>query len=101
MNEHCLIRATIIPEVIKLIAEHDGISLDEALERFYNSATAENLADEESGLYGQSALFIFGQYLEEMEYRASQPSDESAKADGEKKGVADNQHKRLPASALP
>ncbi|MGN0847536.1 MAG: hypothetical protein ACI4RA_09165 [Kiritimatiellia bacterium] len=42
----------------------------EALDRFYRSATAQNLADEENGLYGQSALFIFGQYLEECGGRA-------------------------------
>ena len=65
MREHYLIRATIIPEVVKLIAERFGISEDEALARFYKSATAQNLADEENGLYGQSALFIFGQFLEE------------------------------------
>lgn len=65
MCEHHLIRATLIPQVAKLIADHYGISLDEALRRFYSSATAENLADEENGLYGQSALFIFSQYLEE------------------------------------
>ena len=65
MCEHHLIRATIIPEVAKLIAERFGISEDEALGRFYRSATAKNLADEETGLYGQSALFIFSQYLEE------------------------------------
>lgn len=68
--EHHLIRATIIPEVAKLIAERFGISESEALDRFYKSATSQNLADEENGLYGQSALFIFGQYLEEMEVRA-------------------------------
>ena len=65
MCEHHLIRATIIPEVARLIAERFGISESEALDRFYKSATAQNLADEENGLYGQSALFIFGQYLEE------------------------------------
>lgn len=66
MCEHHLIRATIIPEVVRLIAERFGISEDEALARFYKSATAQNLADEENGLYGQSALFVFGQYLEEQ-----------------------------------
>ena len=66
MCEHYLIRATIIPEVVKLIAERFGVSEEEALSRFYKSATAKNLADEENGLYGQSALFIFGQYLEEI-----------------------------------
>ena len=71
MCEHYLIRATIIPEVVKLIAERFGISEDEALARFYKSATAQNLADEENGLYGQSALFIFGQYLEEASMEAN------------------------------
>ena len=68
--EHHLIRATIIPEVARLIAERFGISESKALDRFYKSATAQNLADEENGLYGQSALFIFGQYLEELEANA-------------------------------
>ncbi len=66
MCEHYLIRATIIPEIVKLIAKQFDISEDEALADFYKSATAQNLADEENGLYGQSALFIFGLYLEEM-----------------------------------
>ena len=65
MCEHHLIRATIIPEVVRLIAERFGISQDEALSQFYRSATAKNLADEANGLYGQSARFIFSQFLEE------------------------------------
>ncbi len=69
MCEHHLIRATIIPEVARLIAERFGISLDEALSRFYRSATAANLADEDNGLYGQSARFIFSQFLEEEQIR--------------------------------
>lgn len=68
--EHHQIRALIIPEVARLIAKRFGISESEALSRFYKSATAQNLADEETGLYGQSALFISGQYLEEMEGRS-------------------------------
>ena len=71
MCEHYLIRATIIPEVVRLISKHFGISEDKALANFYKSATAQNLADEENGLYGQSALFIFGQYLEETEGKES------------------------------
>ena len=49
----------------QLFFSNFGISEDEALSRFYKSATAQNLADEENGLYGQSALFVFGQFLEE------------------------------------
>lgn len=70
MCEHHLIRATIVPEVARLIAKRFDVSESEALSRFYKSATAQNLADEENGLYGQSALFIFGQYLEELEVRS-------------------------------
>ena len=70
LGEHHQVRSMIIPEVVKLITERFGISESEALDLFYKSATAQNLADEENGLYGQSALFIFGQYLEEMEVRA-------------------------------
>lgn len=69
MSEHHLIRATIIPEVVRLIAVRFGISEEDALARFYKSATAQNLADEDNGLYGQSALVIFGQCLEEQEER--------------------------------
>ena len=69
MCEHHLIRATVIPEVARLIAERFDISPDEALSRFYHSATAENLADEENGLYGQSARFIYSQFLEEEQTR--------------------------------
>lgn len=51
MSEHHLIRAKIIPVVIRLIAVRFGISEEGALARFYKSATAQNLADEENGLY--------------------------------------------------
>ena len=69
MSKHHLIRAKIIPVVVQLIAVRFGISEEEALARFYKSATAQNLADEENGLYGQSALVFFGQCLEEQEER--------------------------------
>jgi hypothetical protein len=64
---HSLIKATIIPSVIKMITDKYNISENEALERFYNSATARNLSDDETGLYGQSALYIFSLFLSECE----------------------------------
>ena len=39
----------------------------EALDKFYTSATGASLADDETGLYGQSVLFIFGLFCEETE----------------------------------
>ena len=44
MCEHYLVRATLVPEIVQLIANHFHISEELALARFYKSATAENLA---------------------------------------------------------
>lgn len=59
-----LYNATIIPEIVRLISEKYNLSEQEALDAFYGSETEKALNDLETGLYGQSALFIFSQYLE-------------------------------------
>ncbi len=67
MIEHHLVRATMVPEIVRLISEHDHVDEAEALNRFYSSATGRLYANEDSGrLYGQSALFIFSLYCTEM-----------------------------------
>ena len=67
MIEHNLVRATITPEIIRLISKYYKIGENEALQRFYQSKTAENYADEETGLYGQSALHIVGLFIMEQD----------------------------------
>ena len=67
---HALVRALILPEIIRLISEAHQISEKEALDWFYTSATGASFADDETGLYGQSPLYIFGLYEEECEERA-------------------------------
>jgi len=62
---HATIRATLIPEIVRMIADKFHISEEEALDRFYTSKIAEALSDSETGLYGQSALFIFGLFCQE------------------------------------
>lgn len=64
--EHYLIRAMIIPSIITMIMEGYSQNDKEALEAFYTSATGASLADDETGLYGQSPLYIYGLYLNEM-----------------------------------
>ena len=65
--EHNLVRATVIPEIVKIICHYYDIDEDEALKRFYESATGANFADEETGLYGQSALHIAGLFIVEQD----------------------------------
>lgn len=62
---HATTRATILPEIIRLISTKYDMSELEALDKFYTSATGSNFADDETGLYGQSALYVFGLFCEE------------------------------------
>jgi hypothetical protein len=68
---HGLIRATIIPEIIRLIEKKYSVNENEALDMFYHSAAAASLADDETGLYGQSALYIFSLFTDEREGKAT------------------------------
>ena len=61
-----LYNATVIPEIIRLIADNYTISEDQAMHDFYQSETAKALNDPDTGLYGQSALFIFSLYIDEQ-----------------------------------
>lgn len=63
--DHFLTRATIIPKVIELIQNEYHISEQEALDKFYHSATCVVLSDDETGLYGQSPYYIFSLFLQE------------------------------------
>ena len=65
--EHYLIRSTIIPVIVKYIEERYHLPERQALDAFYRSVTAEALADDETGLYGQSPLYIFGLFADEYE----------------------------------
>ncbi|MCM1441707.1 MAG: hypothetical protein NC131_21230 [Roseburia sp.] len=62
---HATVRATILPEIIKLICRNKHVSEQQALDMFYTSKTGESFADDETGLYGQSPLFIYGLFAEE------------------------------------
>lgn len=70
---HELIRATIIPDIVQMIAAQHKISEDDALDRFYKSKTYLNYNDDETGLYGQSALYVFSLFQEEQQQNKSEP----------------------------
>ena len=66
---HATTRATILPEIVGMIQRKYGLNEDDALRRFYESATGASFADDETGLYGQSTNYIFGLFLQEQEGR--------------------------------
>lgn len=63
---HATIRATLIPGIVNRIAQEYGWLQEEALDKFYNSVIGANFADDETGLYGQSELYIYGEFVSEM-----------------------------------
>ena len=67
MFEHNLIKATVIPDIDRIVSKYYDITEKEALKRYYQSKTAANYDDEETGLYGQSALFIAGLFIMEQD----------------------------------
>jgi len=63
---HGTIRASTIKTLIPLIMQHFNIDENAALKLFYESHLGECFADDNTGLYGQSPLYIFSLLLEEV-----------------------------------
>lgn len=64
--EHLLAKSIIIVKVTELIAEKYRISLSEARDKLYSSDLINLIEDDETGLYGESPLYAFSIYEEEM-----------------------------------
>lgn len=48
-----------VQEVVEYLMEDYGISMDEAMDRFYLSDTFEKLSDTETGLYLEGSAYIY------------------------------------------
>mgnify|MGYP000053681529 CR=1 FL=1 len=68
--EHSTVRTAMLPTILKLIAKEYGIDEETAFERFYTSKTGECYADDRTGLYSQSALYILSLYKHEVSEKA-------------------------------
>ncbi|MDR3110268.1 MAG: hypothetical protein LBU65_11375 [Planctomycetaceae bacterium] len=68
---HHLVKSVLVPEVVLSIIDKEHISEEKALELFYSSGTARALDDDETGLYGASACYIFSLYEEEQQNKMS------------------------------
>ena len=64
---HGTIRAATLQMVLGLLMDRFAVDEDTALKMFYESHTGACYADDETGLYGQSALQVFSFFMEEME----------------------------------
>ena len=61
-DNHILSKTILISQVIELIAKKYKLSIEESRNRFYQSDVIEMLDDDETGLYGESALYLLSLY---------------------------------------
>ena len=54
-----------IQDIVAFIAEDERIEYDEALDCFYRSVTFSKLTDQETGLYRESAAYVYELYKAE------------------------------------
>lgn len=59
---HDISKMILTYQTIELIAENYKENTKEARDKFYNSEISDLLDDDETGLYGQSALYLFSLY---------------------------------------
>ena len=64
--KHVLSKTILISQTIELIAQKYKISIEEARDRFYASNVIELLDDDETGLYGESALYLLSLYENQL-----------------------------------
>ena len=64
-DNHILSKTILISQVIELIAKKYKLSIEEARNRFYSSKVIEMLDDDETGLYGESALYLLSLFDEQ------------------------------------
>ena len=64
--EHQLSKTLLITNVIELIASKYRISVSEARDKLYNSRIIDLIDDDETGLYGESPLYVLSLFEQEI-----------------------------------
>jgi hypothetical protein len=65
MNKKQYLAGYITRDIIGFIIEDTGMPVDEAMNQFYRSGVFEKLRDYETGLYLQSAAYVYDLYCAE------------------------------------
>ena len=55
----------IVRDVIEIISKENNLSISDAMEIFFNSSVLEKLQDLESGLYTESASYVYEMFKSE------------------------------------
>ena len=66
---HSSVKTIIITKVVELIATKHKLSINEARDMLYSSRLIKLINDDETGLYGESPLYLFSLYENELNKR--------------------------------
>ena len=66
---HVLSKTILISQTIELIAKKYKLTIEEARNKFYESNVVKLLDDDETGLYGESALYLLSLYEGELKQK--------------------------------
>ena len=72
IKEHRLAKFILITKVTELIAEEYRISISKARDMLYNSDIIKLIDDDETGLYGESPLYVFSLFQKEQKNSQNQ-----------------------------
>lgn len=61
---HTLAKTILIAKVVEIISDKYKISLEEARDMLYESDVIDLIDDDETGLYGESPLYVFSIFEE-------------------------------------
>jgi len=64
---HGTIRASTLKTIIPLVMERFNCDENNALKLFYESHIGRCFSDDDTGLYGESAMYVFSLLCEEMD----------------------------------
>ena len=56
---------SIVEDIVSYMVDDDGMTMVEAFDRVYNSATYEKMLDRKNGLYLYSPVYIYDRIMEE------------------------------------
>ena len=63
--KHIMIKSILISNVVELIANEYKLTIDEARDELYKSNIINLIDDDETGLYGESPLYVFSLFEKE------------------------------------
>jgi len=63
---HALAKTIIVSAVTEMISKEHRVSLKEATKLFYSSSVSSLLSNDETGLYGDSPVYVFSLFEKEF-----------------------------------